>query len=113
MVGYKKIIENMVELEVYRFIEKQSDCKFVSCEDGVILSTDNKKLGHPTFEVEMNVSNSIRRDYMIHGYVDSYGSVQICSVQFERKIKKPDDKDFHTVREFLHGDDLKNFKFDR
>ena len=116
MVGYKKIIENMVELEVSRFIEKQSGSKFASCVDGVTLSTDDKKLGYPRFELEMNVPNNtgvFQRNYLILGYVDDYGSVRICSVEFVRNIKKPGENDFRTVHEFLYGDDLKNFKFDR
>lgn len=117
MTGYKKIIENMVELEVERTIEKKnSEVSYASCVDGVTLNTDNKKLGFPTFELEVNVhykSSVIPHNYLVLGYIDEYGSVMICSVEFVRDIKKPGETDFHTVHEFLHSDDLDNFTFDR
>lgn len=114
MTGYKKIIENLVEYEVSKVIEQKTG-KFPSCVDGVTLSTDNKKLGYPTFELEMDVySNSIvKNNYLIMGYVSDYGSVVICSVEFVRNIKKAGEDDFHTVHEFIHGEELKSFNYDR
>lgn len=120
MTGYKKILENMVELEVSRFITKQSGSRFASfatCVDGVTLSTENKKLGHPTFELEMNVPadrcSVMCHNYLITGYIDDYGSVVVCAVEFVRDIKKAGEDDYKTIHEFIHGEELKTFRFDR
>ncbi len=116
MLSYKQIVKNMVEMEVSNFIEKHSENVFPTLIGEVTLSTQNKELGLPTFELEMNVPNKtnlLHHDYLISGYVSEYGSVVVCSVCFERKIRKNGEKEFKKIREFIHGEELKTFKFDR
>ena len=113
MISYKKIIENLVEHEVTTEIEKKTG-KFPSMVGSVKLSTDYKKLGFPTFEIEMEVPvNSVaNHDYLISGFVSEYGHVIICHVSFSRTYQEEGSKP-HKVDSFIHGDELKSFNYDR
>ena len=113
MISYKKIIENLVEYEVTTEIEKKTG-KFPSVIGNVKLFNDNKKLGFPTFEIEMEVPvNSVfNHDYFISGFVSEYGHVIICSVSFSRTYQEEGSKP-HKVVSFINGDELKSFNYDR
>lgn len=119
MVGYKKIIENMVEMEVENFIEKRNDRKYFAypVEGSLELSTEDKNFGHPVFVLQVFVNY---RKYEVHGYVDDYGTVVVSSVNFDRDYVKDQervdwyaDENVKHVHEFLYGDKLNEFKFDR
>lgn len=119
MIGYKKIIENMVEMEVENFIEKKTEGKqfAYTVDDSLKLSTEDKNFGHPCFELKVSVSY---RTYEVHGYVSEFGSVIISSVNFDRDYVKDQNRadwfskdNIKHVHEFLYGDKLNEFKFDR
>ena len=115
MVGYKKIIENMVDSAVHHYIwERAERCVF---PEKVELSLDNKDLGKPSFDALIKVGFL---DYVLSGYVDDYGTVRICSVKFDRmRCTEKDEMGFWIdssavpVHEFLWGEKLDHFKFDR
>lgn len=115
MVGYKKIIENMVDSSVHEYVENRIG-GYVGFPDSVKLELD-KELDHVSFEAVIKVKHL---DFTVTGYVDDYGNVNVCCVRFDRfRCTEKDEngwwidssaKHFH---EWIHGDDLKNFKFDR
>lgn len=125
MTSYKKIIANMVESEVCHYIEKRTEGKFQNgyhlfaspVADSLKLSTEDKSFGHPTFVIEVFVGY---RKYEVHGYVSDTGSVIVSSVNFDRDYVKDEervdwyaDENIRHVHEFLYGDKLSNFAFDR
>ena len=101
MVGFKKIIENMVRHEVGEFVDKQSG--EYSTVTSVSFDLD-KKVGNPVFHACVEVN---RRDYFIVGYVTDWGHVVMCSLRFERVI------DGKEHEEFFPGPFMNDFKFDR
>ena len=109
---YKTIIHNIIEREVRHFIEaKTNHFPFI----------DEKKIGTITekdcvmFTIEdVRVSQGIHYNtYKIGGYVNEYGSVTICSVAFNRTYCDDNFKNERTEYSFIHGEELKTFKFDR
>lgn len=115
MTSYKKIIENIVESEVHNFVEKKND-DFCRTVDGSLkLSTEDKQLGFPSFEIQIEVGY---HDYRIVGYVSEYGNVVICAISFERTYLEPDEEGFltqktRTERNFIHGKEIDSFEFNR
>ena len=118
MVGYKKIIENMVELEVENYIEKRTEKNvFAYPVSGTLeLSVEDKSFGHPTFKVEFMVKY---RKYEVHGYVNDLGSVIISSISFDRDYVKDQERldwyaDENVIHKhfFLYGEKMDQFKFD-
>ena len=104
----------MVDLAVRKFVEQKAEGKFVTLTDNTLVVNLDKELGNPVFDVEVKVQQNrvIDLDYLVSGYVGEYGDIRVCSVKFERTIKRDGETDFHTEHEFLHGLDLDEFKFD-
>jgi len=114
MTGYKKIIENMIEMAVIRFVERKTTHFVTTLSETLVLELD-ERIGSPVFNIKIEVTqNQIHDlDYQVSGYVSEWGKVYVSSVSFERTLKRNDEANFHTEHEFLTADKLKTFKFDR
>ena len=114
VIGFKAIIKNMVESKIHDMVWKQADK--VADVEGVEFDLSDKELGHPTFTATVEVN---WHKYIIHGYVDTYGTIRVCSITYHRMVcqRKDEHGDWITesakpVTKFVYGDALKGFKFD-
>ena len=115
VIGYKAIIRNMIWSEVEHYIEKKSGKFATVFEDKMIMETDNKVLGYPTFEVEARVDYN---RYTLHGYVGEFGNVSISCVTYDRMVcteKGPDGwwitESAKPVHKIIYGEELEKFDF--
>lgn len=118
--GYKRIIGNMVERGVVKYVENKADGKlaFAYPVEGTLkLSVQEKDVSYPLFSIDVTVKYN---RYSVHGFIDEYGTVYVTTVRLERdRIIDLDRTDWHAednirhVTEVLYGEKLEAFKFDR
>ena len=117
------IIKNLVANKVEEFIRKhasEDQYVFVNSNE-IVLSAATNEFENPTFSVNVNLGRCLNH-YRITGYINEYGNVFICSVQFERTYlknnlpeyadwTKKENQEHKTFR--IYGEKLKTFKFDK
>ena len=109
--SYKSILKNMVEMSVDKFIEEKTGGKLYSVYQKIELYPGDKEFEYPRFNSFVSIQY---QDYKIHGYIDKYGDINIVSIYYEEKIVvdfNTENERIKTIRTFVYGDDLKNFKF--
>lgn len=111
---YKAIIHNIINNEVDHFIKTKSG-KFPAIDEKKIRTDTAPDKECVMFSVEdVRVRQGITyNSYRVYGYVSEYGKVVVCYVTFERTYCDDNFENEHTKHFFIHGEDLKTFKFDK
>lgn len=106
---YKKLVENMVDYNVYKQVSDASRA-FVTVDD--IRVAGGKTSPNVYFNCTVKVIQYgayISNDFRLSGYIGTYGEINICSIMYERfylENGKTVEKSF-----FVYGEDLKTFKY--
>ncbi len=110
---YKKVIENSIDMQIFKMLDKQSEGKYFDIKK--IEVTNEKEM---LFVVYVEFKKGIiPLNYEIHGYVSDYGRAVVTYISYSRTISKKKNNGEYTEprKEWfqIYGDCIKNFKFDK
>lgn len=106
---YKKLIENQTKRHIENFIENNIGTIKIINVDSLELTIEKDDI---TFIATVTVyNNPVTRDYRVFGYINEYGTINICNVSYTRFFTSGDFP--HNEFYIVDSEELKTFKFDK